>query len=156
MFINIKITSKNSSSLKNFIKDFKTLSKNKKLNLVRFVQFYQNKKSDKIFTILKSPHVNKKAQEQFEYKLYSKNIKVKSFQPFKFLILLKNFQKYLHTDVNIKIKFILSKKDTNSLNNLKKIKYVKTTNVRVYLLLLYFYGNKKFNRLNSSVGRAKD
>ena len=140
MFINIKITSKNQNSLKKFIKNFKVLSKNKKLNLNRLLQFYQNKQRNKIFTILTSPHVNKKAQEQFESKSYSKNIKIKSFQILKLLILLKN--SYLYTDVNIKIKFIL--KNNNYFDNLENFKYVRNNSISAYLLALRFYGRKKF------------
>lgn len=144
MFINVKITSKNQNSLKRFIKNFKTLSKNKRLHLRRFLNFYQRKQNNKIFTILKSPHVNKKAQEQFEYNLYSKNLKIKSFQILKVLILLKNFQKTLHTDVDIKVKFIINEQKNYPFNKLENLEYTKKDNILLYLLTLNFYGNQKF------------
>ena len=144
MFINVKIISKNLTSLKNFLKNFKNLSNNKTLNFNKFVRVYQKKQNRKIFTILKSPHVNKKAQEQFEYRTYSKTLLVKSYQILKFLILLKYFQKFLHTDVNIKIKFIISKQNKNNDTVLKTLNYIKPPEISKYLLLLHVYGNKKF------------
>jgi len=139
MFINVKITSKNQNSLKFFLKDFKLLIKNKKLNSNKVLSVYHNKQTRKTFTILKSPHVNKKAQEQFEYRLYSKSLLIKSFQIGKLLIILKNFQKFLHPDIEIKIKFILKKQRINYFENLN---VVKNKSVKIYLLMLTFYGNK--------------
>ena len=76
MFINITIRSKNKNSLKKFLNVFKNLSKNKRLQLNKTLNFFQKKRYNKVFTILKSPHVNKTAQEQFEFNLFAKSIKI--------------------------------------------------------------------------------
>ena len=60
MFIILSIYSKNLNSLTNFLKFF-------------------------FLSVLKSPHVNKKSQEQFEYYIYTKQLKIHVFQIAKFL-----------------------------------------------------------------------
>lgn len=106
MFIIIDIQSKNLNSLNNFI-EFLIL-KNKTLNYIKKIRHLQTKKS--FFTVLKSPHVNKTAQEQFEYKLYKKKIKIYSTQIFLFLIFLKKIKINLFSDLNFKIQLIINKK----------------------------------------------
>ena len=61
-----------------------------------------------LYTVLKSPHVNKKAQEQFEYRLHKRQISFYWFQSFKMLMLLKKVQTKLFPDVKIKIRFMLN------------------------------------------------
>ena len=82
MFINITIKSKNKNSLENFLNVFYEFGNNNKLKLNRAMFLSQRKKHNKIFTILKSPHVNKTAQEQFEFILFTKSIKVDTPQIF--------------------------------------------------------------------------
>ena len=87
MFIIIQIFSKNSNSISNFLKFLYKLKKNKILNLnFTIIQAPQLKKS-KQFSVLKSPHVNKKAQEQFEYNVFNKQLKIYVSQLSKFLII---------------------------------------------------------------------
>nr|YP_010118025.1 ribosomal protein S10 [Phytophthora fallax]AEP41537.1 40S ribosomal protein S10 [Phytophthora fallax]AFQ02264.1 40S ribosomal protein S10 [Phytophthora fallax]QPN54075.1 ribosomal protein S10 [Phytophthora fallax]UXG53574.1 ribosomal protein S10 [Phytophthora fallax] len=66
---------------------------------------FQVKNKKKIFTLLKSPHVNKKSREHFIYKNYTPKIDIKFLNIFKllnFLILLKKiFSK--NSLINIKI-----------------------------------------------------
>lgn len=85
MFIIVSIYSKNLSSLTNFLKFFYRLKKNKTLKL----KFYtiQSQKNQKLsfFSTLQSPHVNKKSQEQFEYRIHSKKLKIHVSQIAKFL-----------------------------------------------------------------------
>lgn len=67
----LTITSKNKKSLKNF---FELLDKNFKTKF-NIILKYSRKANEKTFlTILKSPHVNKTAQEQFESRYFSKQI----------------------------------------------------------------------------------
>lgn len=54
----------------------------------------------KVFTLLKSPHVNKKAKEQFELKTYKKLISIKEFIPAKTI---KEFIKNKPPVVQVKI-----------------------------------------------------
>ena len=70
MFINLSITSKNMNSLKLFLKFFNKSLKFKKFKIVLLQTHFISKKKRKKFTVLKSPHVNKKAGEKFEYFLY--------------------------------------------------------------------------------------
>jgi ribosomal protein S10 len=111
MFINLKISSKNKESLKKFLKVFLFFCKKNKINF--FIKYFSQKQKTHIFTILKSPHVNKKAQEQFEYRLFSKQLNIFSFQILKFIITLKKIQTKLFPDIKIKIKFILNTKKLN-------------------------------------------
>ena len=110
MFINIKISSKNYKSLKSFITFFITFCETNNLNFKLFLKYFKQQQKKFKFTILKSPHVNKIAQEQFEYRLFSKQIKIDSFQLLKFLILLKKIQIALFSDIKIQIKFFYNNK----------------------------------------------
>jgi len=110
MFVNIYLYSKNSNSLKFFLKFFSQLCQDKKIQVNFFSVHFQKPKAKKKFTVLKSPHVNKRAQEQFEFCVYKNQISIYSFQTFKFLTVLKKIQLKLFPDVKIKIKFLLNDK----------------------------------------------
>jgi len=106
MFINITILSKNYQFLKLFLKFcFKNKSKFDKI----FFKCLQNKNKKVKIVLLKSPHVNKKAQQHFELNIFLKKFKIFSFQLLKFLILLKKFKTFLFLDIKIQIKFLLNK-----------------------------------------------
>nr|AJY58491.1 40S ribosomal protein S10 [Peronospora litoralis]AJY58517.1 40S ribosomal protein S10 [Peronospora sp. 1023]AJY58518.1 40S ribosomal protein S10 [Peronospora sp. 1025]AJY58524.1 40S ribosomal protein S10 [Peronospora sp. HV2908]AJY58533.1 40S ribosomal protein S10 [Peronospora sp. 1042]AJY58534.1 40S ribosomal protein S10 [Peronospora sp. 1046]AJY58535.1 40S ribosomal protein S10 [Peronospora sp. 1041] len=65
-----------------------------KLKNIKIKGIFQIKNKNKIFTLLKSPHVNKKSREHFIYKNYLPKIDIKFkniFQLFNFLILIKKF-----------------------------------------------------------------
>lgn len=102
----LTITSKNKSSLKNFFIFF-----DKSLNNFNIIKKYLKKTNKKKFlTILKSPHVNKAAQEQFETRLFSTQVNVYySPKNLQFLIFLKKVKIYLFPDIKIKIKFNINK-----------------------------------------------
>jgi ribosomal protein S10 len=104
MFISIHIYSKNYNSLLNFVKHTQksTFFKNK---LKLYNQNYFFKKT-KIFTVLKSPHVNKTAQEHFEFDYYTKYFKIYSKQNLVFLLFLKSLKRHLFFDIQFKIKII--------------------------------------------------
>lgn len=106
--INLFIKTKNKNSLKKFIY---FLRKNvyKNFNSINF--YYPKKKNKSIITLLKSPHVNKTAQEQFEFKYFSIKLKIITTQAFKFLIFLKNIKNLLFADIQIKTKFNCNSKD---------------------------------------------
>lgn len=104
-YYQITITSKNKQSLKNYfqfinekIKNFRIINKN---NI--------KEKKKKVVTILKSPHVNKKAQEQFESNFYFKQINLRILNKSDFFINLKKIETNLFSDVNIKIKLSINK-----------------------------------------------
>lgn len=166
MYLSIKINSKNNTSLKSFLKVFKNLSKNKKLQLNNTFKICSKARFNKVFTVLKSPHVNKTAQEQFEFNIFSKNIMVSTFQVIKILIILKKIQSMSFSDIDIGLKFVITNnlKKTIFINNLKlkKTKVIANKHnflfgkIITYLLLINFYGKYSLKGLNSSVGRAKD
>ena len=85
MFIILSIHSKNLNSLTNFLKFFYKLKINKTFK-VKFdtIQYQQNDKFS-FFSALQSPHVNKKSQEQFEYSIHNKRLKINVSQITKFL-----------------------------------------------------------------------
>ena len=110
--LNIKIESKNQISLKKFLKFFKETS-NTNFKIMQKVFYKKEKKT--FVSILKSPHVNKSAQEQFEIRNHSAQITIQTTQPFKFLIVLKKIKTNLFPDINIKLRLIFNKKTQNSL-----------------------------------------
>lgn len=172
----ITIFSKNKQAIKFFLL-FLTKIKQPKINIL--INYTQQKTFIKKFTILKSPHVNKKSQRHFEYRLFSKKILISSFSEIKILILLKNFKTKLFSEIKFKINFILKKKiSTNNIlnpknyfiNSFKKkfitknftkkiqIKTIKPCNkTKNYLKVLDCYGELNMQNflslsLNSSVG----
>ena len=147
MFINVCIKSKNKLSLIKFLIIFKNFINDKNFKLNKTLIFSQNKKINKVFTVLKSIHVNKTAQEQFEFNLFSKNIKIQTFQLLKLVIILKKIQTYFFSDINLKIKFFITKlykkklilkKINPNLIKLEPIKNFKQT--KLYLILFNYYG----------------
>ena len=135
MFILIQIFSKNSNSISNFLKFLYKLKTNKILNLnFTVIQSSQFRKFKK-FSVLKSPHVNKKAQEQFEYNVFNKQLKIYVSQLSKFLIIWKTVKSTLFTDVNLTFKFIANQNSSNytTINKVNSDKFIKS---KQYLKLL--------------------
>jgi ribosomal protein S10 len=110
MFIKINILSKNYNSLKSFIAFFINVCETNNLNSTQFLKFFKHPQKNFKYTVLKSPHVNKTAQEQFKYSLFSNQVWICSFQLLKFLILLKKTHVLLLSDIKIKIIFFYNKK----------------------------------------------
>ena len=104
MFFRIKVSSKNLKSLKKFLT---FLTKVKNLDMI-FKQL-PKQKVKKFITILKSPHVNKSAQEQFEYRIYSKIINIQSIQQFKTIYLLKKAHNSTFSGVSLKVESFIEK-----------------------------------------------
>lgn len=98
--------SKNKKSLN---KAFSTLLEyiNSQINKKYF--FRKTKKH--FVSILKSPHVNKKAQEQFDFKIYSIQFSLRSYSKnFKYLYVFKKIRNNYFSDVKFSIKFSTNKK----------------------------------------------
>ena len=164
MYLNIAIRSKNYNSLKSFLRIFKTLTKTEELKLNKILKVFQHKRFKKVFTVLRSPHVNKSAQEQFEYNLFVKHVNIKSQQILKILIILKKIKTISFSDILVKLKFIInskSKKDIFIYNlKSKKIRIVlkkkrKTYNaicrfeqIKLYLLYIKLVINTCYNHFN--------
>ena len=161
MYLNIGIRSKNYNSLKSFVRIFKILTQTEELKLNKILKVFQKKRFKKIFTILRSPHVNKSAQEQFEYNLFAKHVNIKSHQILKTLIILKKIKTISFLDIELKIKFIINPKSKKDIfiNNLKlkKIRIGskkknrkifrdidKFEQIKLYLVCLNLYGKFSF------------
>lgn len=110
MFIIISIYSKNPTSLTNFLKFLYKLKKNEIFKLELNLLQLPKKKHFSFFSTLKSPHVNKKSQEQFEYHVYSKKLKIHVSQLVKFLTVWKSVKTLLFSDIKIKTEFCLHNK----------------------------------------------
>ena len=137
MFLIISLKSKN---LKSLIFFFNVL---KKFNINDNIKKLYTKKKIKRFTILKSPHVNKTAQQHFEYRLYLKKIYVKNFQIFKLLIILKKIKINLCCDVLISVKFNIN--DNSNKFYKKNLHFIsdKERRIKLNLINYNFYGKTK-------------
>ena len=99
MFFYLKASSKDKKVLNNFIK---FLSKLEVSPLA--LKYFSKQKKRKFITILNSPHVNKTAQEQFEFRIYNKQFLINSFKPFSFFLLLKKIKNSSFPGLNLEIK----------------------------------------------------
>ena len=159
MFLNIKISSKNKNSilsLENFITGKARVGISYSSNITL---------KKKKFTVLKSPHVNKKAQEQFELRTYEQNIIIHTYQPLLVLTVLKRIKLKLYRDLSLTTcmsynnKFFLKNlvKIFNSnkffLNNAELNRNEKMKCLSSYLKVLDIQGETYFKKcLDSSVG----
>lgn len=137
--LNIKIESKNQFSIKKFLRFFR---KTNNINFKTIKKNFSKKEKKTFFSILKSPHVNKAAQEQFEIKTNSSQIKIQTSQQFKLLILLKKIKVNLFPDINIKLRLLFNKKTQNTL----KQKCFNTDNFIIHQFLTV--KNKNMNKKN--------
>jgi small subunit ribosomal protein S10 len=103
----LRITFKSFQKINQLKQNLLKIKKNNKLKNIQIHGVFQTKNKNKIFTLLRSPHVNKKSREHFIYKNYTPKMDIK----FKSIFQLLNFI--------ILIKKILSK---NSLINIKILK----------------------------------
>ena len=131
----IKLYSKNKESLKQFKKLIENI--NQKWKNITF-SVKDTKKKRKRITILKSPHVNKKAQTQYQSIIYSTTIKCLTLDIKKNYILLKKIKNHLFPDVKIKIEQIVFDKKAKLLKNHtfspKKVYYYKKTKTKKIIL----------------------
>ena len=149
---NITILSKNKQYVDNFSFFF---NNNKKPNFYIIKKDLKKKKKKKILTILKSPHVNKTAQEQFEYRVFSKQYLIYSTEYFKYLIFLKKLKTNAFPDLKIIIKFNIYRKNNKQL----KIKTfnLDNFNANFYKNLLYQeHILKNLKRLNIEKYKKKN
>ena len=102
----LRINFKSSKKINN-LKD--KILKLKKINNLKDIEIkgcYNIKNKNKIFTVLKSPHVNKKSREHFIYKNFNQKIEIvffNIFQLFNFFIIIK---KSLSKNIIINTKII--------------------------------------------------
>lgn len=103
MFFYFKVSSKDNQVLEKF---FRFLLKLETLPAV--LKNFSKKNKRKFITILKSPHVNKTAQEQFEFKFYSKRFLVDSFKPLTFFLILKKIKNVSFPGIKLEVKGIFN------------------------------------------------
>lgn len=96
------------------------------------------KKKKKIFTVLKSPHINKKAKESFALYAYDLNILFYVFDINLFIFILNKIKNSIPMDLDFKILFY------SNLNTLKKKK--------LYNFFFKNYINSKYLKLLDIVG----
>jgi ribosomal protein S10 len=115
MFFYIKASSKDKKVLEKFSWFLS------KLETSTFIlKCFSKQKKRKFITILKSPHINKTAQEQFEFRFYSKRFLINSFQPLTFLFILKKIKNLSFSGLNLEVKSLLEYNEKNK-NFLKLI-----------------------------------
>lgn len=101
------VTSKNKQSLSNFLIFIYTILND---SLIDKLRKKNNKK--KVITVLKSPHVNKSAQEQFEFRTFSVQFSLFFYGISTDIVVLKNIKAKLFPDVKLRLKFSLINKNT--------------------------------------------
>jgi len=114
MFFQLQILAKDKKVLELFINFFLSLQKASSTWKVVF-----NSKKRDVITVLKSPHVNKTAQEQFEYRVYSKKIRINSFKPSIFLLVLKKIKSFSFPGISLKVIGVCNK--SNKLSKTLKL-----------------------------------
>jgi ribosomal protein S10 len=108
MFFHIKASSKDKKILKKFSWFLS------KLETSTFtLKCLSKQKKKKVITILKSPHINKTAQEQFEFRFYNKRFLINSFQPLTFLSTLKQIKNQSFSGLNLEVKSSLKYNEKN-------------------------------------------
>lgn len=160
MFINIRIFSKNLNSIKVLSKLFSNKTFAEVFNVATVNKSFYIKTFSFLYTILKSPHVNKTAQEHFEQKIYNRQFKIYSSQNFVVLSILKFIKSYIFPDTSFKIEIISQpsryrQKVKNQINSDNFLLCNKSSGLKNYITILNNYGKatlKLRNGSNSSVG----
>lgn len=101
----LTIASKNERSLESFLNFFSKYSKTQ-FNILN--QSTKKKTKRQFFSLLKSPHVNKTAQEQFEFRTFIAKINVTTSYSSKNFIFLKKLANQLFHDVSINLRLSTS------------------------------------------------
>jgi ribosomal protein S10 len=115
MFLYFKISSKDNKILKKFLLFLSKLQMSPVI-----VKHVPKQQKRKFITILKSPHINKTAQEQFEFRHYSKEFIVNSVKPLTFFLIIKKLKNLSFSGLKLEVKglFNIEKKNKSFLNQL--------------------------------------
>ena len=119
----LTLLSKNKNSLDNYFLflDGSTLN----FNIVK--KSFNKKRKCKKLTILKSPHVNKIAQEQFETRIFSRQFNICLIRSLKYFIVYKKIKNILFPDIFIKTQFSFNKRAESNL----KLKIFNLNNLKI-------------------------
>ena len=139
--LSLIIWSKNKTSLNHFVL---FLEKYLIYNSNTIAKYVQQKASTKIITVLKSPHVNKKSQEQFETTIFKKHFKITVQNDWKVLVFFRKICRNMCSDINIKIKQLFNskyflKKNLNIIN-------LKNFKIKMYYNSVIKVRNFKFQK----------
>lgn len=154
MFLIIKISSKDNQTLYKFIKFLRQL---KVLPIV--IKQVSKLKSKKFLTVLRSPHVNKTAQEQFEFRHFKKQLLFDLLKPLTFFTILKKIRALSFPGIKLQIKSLLNPSIANQRKLLKLLdpdnvnltQHYSTASSRKFIQLFDCYGEvclKKIDLLN--------
>jgi ribosomal protein S10 len=141
MFFYLKVSCKDKKILEKFTRVFTKIK-----SLPIFIKPFPKHEKRKFITILKSPHVNKTAQEQFEYRFFSKHFLVFSAKPQIFFLLLKKLKNLSFSGIKLEVKGILEK----NISNKYILKLVNPDNIvlqKQYLVQKSFKKNKTVNKI---------
>ena len=103
MLFYIKVSAKNDQTLNKFSKFLMKLE-----FLPTIVKHFSKQKKKSFLTILKSPHVNKTAQEQFEFRFYTKEFLVNSIKPLTTFVVLKKIKDCSFPGIKFKVKSLFN------------------------------------------------
>ena len=109
MVIIINISSKSYNSLSTFVKKFLNKKFMSKLKIVVKKSKSVNPTKSILYTVLKSPHVNKTAQEQFVSKTFNVQFELFLYQPHLFFLFFKIIKNTLISDISINYKIVINK-----------------------------------------------
>jgi len=141
MFFYLKVSCKDKKILEKFTKVFTKIK-----SLPIFVKPFPKHEKRKFVTILKSPHVNKTAQEQFEYRFFSKHFLVFSIKPEIFFLLLKKLKNLSFSGIKLEVKGVFEKNITNKYI----LKLVNPDNIVLQTPYLAQKSFKKDNTINKT------
>lgn len=97
----IKIISNNSLKVSDAYAKLKSFASSKELQVS--CSHLPNKK--KIYTVLRSPHIDKKSREQFEMRTYTSLVTLNINNNTDIGVLIKDFKESLQSGISLKIKF---------------------------------------------------
>jgi len=110
------------------------------------IQKYLNKKiKKKKLTVLKSPHIYKKAQEQFQNIFIKKHIEIQTTKNFKYLLFLKRLNSKLFPNIQIKLKCTINN------GNMKKLNVFSPKNFKIKEY--YIFKNQNLNLKNNNLSK---
>ena len=149
----IKISSKNKKSVEKITK-YILNQKNLSINSALIKKTLKTKKIKKRkFTILKSPHVNKTAQEQFEYRIFQSKFLVSVQNGPRLIYFIKNLKKFNLPDCSLKITFLMQKN-----NKYIKNEILSANNFRINIFennkIVFTKAKKKISYFFKSVRRC--
>lgn len=103
MFFYLKASSKDNNILKKFCQFLLKLETSPSIT-----KHFSRPNKQKFITVLKSPHVNKTAQEQFELRFYSRKFLINSLKPLTFFLTLKKIKNLSFPGLKLEIKGVIN------------------------------------------------